>query len=228
MPKTPTRTASKNRVLARLARADMALLKPHLAPVDLPVSTQLETANARIDTVYFMERGFASVVADGHGKRSIEVGIIGREGMTGLALVLGHDRAAHETYMQAVGGAQRISAAHLRKAMDQSVRLHRSLLRCAHDFLIQTAQTAVANGRSKLEERLARWLLMANDRIDGPEVPLTHKFLAVMLGAHRPFVTLTVQALERKGLIRAGRQVITIIDRKGLIKLSDGAYLPPD
>jgi CRP-like cAMP-binding protein len=228
MPKTPTRTASKNRVLARLTRADMALLKPHLAPVDLPVSTQLETANARIDTVYFMERGFASVVADGHGKRSIEVGIIGREGMTGLALVLGHDRAAHETYMQAVGGAQRISAAHLRKAMDQSVRLHRSLLRCAHDFLIQTAQTAVANGRSKLEERLARWLLMANDRIDGPEVPLTHKFLAVMLGAHRPFVTLTVQALERKGLIRAGRQVITIIDRKGLIKLSDGAYLPPD
>jgi CRP-like cAMP-binding protein len=228
MPKTPTRAASKNRVLARLARADMALLKPHLTPVDLPVSTQLETANARIDTVYFMERGFASVVADGPGKRSIEVGIIGREGMTGLALVLGHDRAAHETYMQAVGGAQRISAAHLRKAMDQSVRLHRSLLRCAHDFLIQTAQTAVANGRSKLEERLARWLLMANDRIDGPDVPLTHKFLAVMLGAHRPFVTLTVQALERKGLIRAGRQVITIIDRKGLIKLSDGAYLPPD
>ena len=64
MPKTPTRTATKNRVLARLARADMALLKPHLAPVDLPVSTQLETANARIDIVYFMERGFASVVAE--------------------------------------------------------------------------------------------------------------------------------------------------------------------
>jgi hypothetical protein len=118
MPKTPTRTATKNRVLARLARADIALLKPHLAPVDLPVSTQLETANARIDTVYFMERGFASVVADGPGKRSIEVGIIGREDMTGLALVLCHDRAAHETYMQAVGGAQRISAPHLRKAMD--------------------------------------------------------------------------------------------------------------
>jgi hypothetical protein len=82
MPKTPTRTASKNRVLARLARADLALLKPHLAPVDLPVSTELETANARIDAVYFLERGFASVVADGLGKRNIEVGIIGREGMT--------------------------------------------------------------------------------------------------------------------------------------------------
>jgi CRP-like cAMP-binding protein len=96
----------------------------------------------------------------------------------------------------------------------QSVRLHRSLLRCAHDFLIQTARTAVANGRSKLEERLARWLLMANDRIDRPEVP--HKFLAVMLGAHRPFMTLTVQALERKGLIRAGRQVITSLIERAL------------
>jgi CRP-like cAMP-binding protein len=155
MSKIPTRTTSKNRVLAHLARADLAMLKPHLTLVDLPVSTQLETANARIDLVYFLERGFASVVADGPGKRSIEVGIIGREGMTGLALVLGNDRSTHETYMQAAGSAQRISAARLRKAMDQSARLHRSLLRCAHSFLIQTAQTAVANGRSKLEERLA-------------------------------------------------------------------------
>jgi CRP-like cAMP-binding protein len=201
------------------------LLKPHLTPVDLPVSTQLETANARIDTVYFLERGFASVVADGPGKRSIEVGIIGREGMTGLALVLGNDRPTHETYMQAAGSAQRISAARLRKAMDQSARLHRSLLRCAHAFLIQTAQTAVANGRSKLEERLARWLLMAQDRIGGAEVPLTHRFLAVMLGVHRPIVTVTVRALERKGFVRAGRQVITIVDRNGLVKMSNGAYL---
>ena len=228
MPQTPSRNGSKNRVLARLVRADLALLRPHLTPVDLPVSTQLETTNARIDSVYFIERGFASVVADGPGKRSIEVGIIGREGMTGLAQVLGHDRSTHETYMQAAGSAQRISAAHLRKAMDQSVRLHRSLLRCAHAFLIQTAQTAVANGRSKLEERLARWLLMANDRLGGTEVPLTHRFLSVMLGVHRPIVTLTVQALERKGLVRAGRQVITIVDRDGLVKMSNGAYLPPD
>jgi CRP-like cAMP-binding protein len=228
VPQTAARNTSKNRALARLARADLALLKPHLAPVELPVSARLEMPNARIDSVYFIERGFASVVADGPGKRSIEVGIIGREGMTGLALVLGHDHSTHETYMQAAGSAQRISAARLRKAMDQSVRLHRSLLRCAHAFLIQTTQTAVANGRSKLEERLARWLLMAQDRIGGAEVPLTHRFLAVMLGVHRPFVTLTVQALEHKGLIRARRQVITIVDRYGLVEMSNGAYVPPD
>jgi CRP-like cAMP-binding protein len=227
-PQTPSRSGTKNRVLARLARADLALLTPHLTPVDLPVSTQLETANARIGTVYFLERGFASVVADGPGKRSIEVGIIGREGMTGLALVLGHDRAAHETYMQAAGSAQQINAAHLRRAIDRSVSLHHSLLRCAHDFFIQTAQTVAANGRSKLEARLARWLLMANDRLGGTEVPLTHRFLSVMLGVHRPIVTVTVQALERKGLVRAGRQVITIVHRDGLVKMSNGTYLPPN
>jgi CRP-like cAMP-binding protein len=112
--------------------------------------------------------------------------------------------------------------------MDRSVRLHRSLLRCAHAFLIQTTQTALANGRSKNEARLARWLLMADDRIDGGEVPLTHKFLGIMLGVQRPAVTVAVQALEEAGLISAGRKVITIIDRRGLEKMSNGAYLRPD
>jgi CRP-like cAMP-binding protein len=228
MPENPARTGIKNRILSALSRTDLALLQPHLVPVDLPVETQLETGNSRIDFVYFLDRGFASVVADGRGKRSIEVGIIGREGMTGLAVVLGHDRAAHDTYIQVAGAGQRISATKLRSAMDQSVRLHRSLLHCVHAFLIQAAHTALANGRSKNEERLARWLLMANDRIDGRELPLTHKFLGIMLGVQRPAVTVAVRALEREGLIRAGRRAITIIDRKGLVRMSNGAYLPPD
>jgi CRP-like cAMP-binding protein len=228
MPKNPSRTGIKNRILSTLSRTDFALLQPHLVPVDLPVETQLETGNSRIDHVYFLERGFASVVADGRGKRSIEVGIIGREGMTGLAVVTGHDCAAHDTYIQVAGAGQRISAGKLRWAMDQSVRLHRSLLRCVHAFLIQAAQTALANGRSKNDQRLARWLLMANDRIDGRELPLTHKFLGIMLGVQRPAVTVAVRALEREGLIRAGRKVITIINRKGLERMSNGAYLPPD
>jgi CRP-like cAMP-binding protein len=221
-------TRTKNNVLSRLASADLALLKPHLVALDLPVLTKLETANSPIEAVYFLESGFASVVADGPGKRSIEVGIIGREGMTGLSLVLGGDRAPHETYIQVAGTGHRIGASKLRLALDQSVGLHRSLLLCAHAFLIQTTQTAVANGRSKNEERLARWLLMADDRIDDRELPLAHKFLAIMLGVHRPAVTVALQALERRGLIRAGREVITITNRKGLVRMSNGAYLPPD
>jgi CRP-like cAMP-binding protein len=228
MPDTSSRIGIKNRVLSALSRTDFALLKPHLVSADLPVGTYLETGNSRIDSAYFIESGFASVVADGAGKRSIEVGIIGREGMTGLAVVLGDERASHDTYIQVAGAGHRISAAKLRWARDRSVRLLRSLLRCAHAFLIQTTQTALANGRSKNEARLARWLLMADDRIDGGEVPLTHKFLGIMLGVQRPAVTVAVQALEEAGLISAGRKVITIIDRRGLEKMSNGAYLRPD
>ena len=216
-----------NRVLARLSRADLALLRPHLEPVDLPLSTVLEIASQRIDTVYFIDHGFASVVADGPGKRDIEIGIIGRECMTGLALVLGQDRARHTTYIQVAGAGQRMSAAKLRQAMAHSASLHRALLQCVHAFLNQTTETALANGRSKNEERLARWLLMAHDRIDGSEVPLTHKLLAIMLGVQRPAVTVAVQALEREGLIKAGRRAITVLNRRGLIRFSKGAYVPP-
>jgi CRP-like cAMP-binding protein len=101
MPKSLLR--SGNRVLARLSQADFALLKPHLERVDLPLSTMLETGGQRIDAVYFIDHGFASVVADGRGKRDIEVGIIGRESMTGLALALGQDRARYTTYIQVAG-----------------------------------------------------------------------------------------------------------------------------
>jgi CRP-like cAMP-binding protein len=228
MPKNRPRSGIKNRVLSRLSRADFALLQPHLVAVDLPVLMQLETGNKRIDAVYFLERGFASVVADGSGERGIEVGIIGREGMTGLSVVMGNDRSPHDTYIQAAGAGQRIGAAKLRWAMDRSVQLHRSLLRYAHAFLIQTTQTALANGRSKNAERLARWLLMADDRIEGGELPLTHKFLSIMLGVQRPGVTIAVQALEHEGLISTRRGVITIIDRQGLERLSNGAYLPAE
>jgi hypothetical protein len=156
--------ASPNRILARLSADDFGLLRPHLDAVDLPVRKQLENRNKAIENVYFIEHGFASVVANGTG-RSIEVGLIGREGMTGLAVVMGTDRSPHDTYMQAAGDGQRISSAKLRGAMERSSALHRSFLHYGHAF-VQTAQTALANGRSKIDERLARWLLMAQDRLD--------------------------------------------------------------
>ena len=168
------------------------------------------------------------MVAKEPGQRDIEVGIIGREGMTGLAVVLGHDRARHNTYIQVAGAGQGISAARLRRAMAQSASLHKSFLHCADAFLTQTSETAIANGRSKTEERLARWLLMAHDRSDGRELPLTHSLLAIMLGVQRPNATVAVRALERQGLVRAGRRVISILDRRGLVAASNGAYVRPD
>ncbi len=194
--------------------------------VDLPVHRPLEGRNRRIDYVYFIEAGFASVVADGSGKPGIEVGIIGREGMTGLAIVMGYQRASHDTYIQAAGTGQRIRAGKLREADERSNTLHRATLRYAHAFLVQTTTTALANGRSKIEERLARWLLMANVAVlDGDRLPLTHEFLSLMLGVRRSGVTIALQALERKRLISRKRGNILILNRKGLEKQSNGAYL---
>jgi CRP-like cAMP-binding protein len=221
MPKDPT--TSPNRVLARLSSDEIGLLQPHLEAVDLPVRKQLENRNKTIEHVYFIEHGFASVVANGTG-HSIEVGLIGREGMTGLAVLMGTDRSPHETFMQAAGDGQRISSAELRSAMEQSPALHRSFLRYGHAFVVQTAQTALANGRNKVEERLARWLLMAHDRLDSDEVPLTHEFLSVMLGVRRPGVTVTLDFLEKEGPIRAKRGAVAILNRTGLRKISIGAY----
>jgi CRP-like cAMP-binding protein len=133
-----------NRILSRLPRADFALLEPHLDAIDLPVKKALETRKRRIDHVYFMESGFASVVANGWDKPSIEVGIIGREGMTGLAVILGNDRAMHDTYIQVAGSALRISANNLREADARSPTLHRAMLRYAQAFLNQTTTTATA------------------------------------------------------------------------------------
>jgi CRP-like cAMP-binding protein len=219
---------SPNRILAALPREDFALLEPHLEPVDLPVKRRLETSKRRVDQIYFIEAGFASVVANGSNKPSIEVGIIGREGMTGLTVLLGGERAAHDSYIQVAGRGLKISAANLRAVDERSPTLHRAMLRYANTFLKQATTTALANGRSKTEERLARWLLMAADRVDGKELPLTHEFLGLMLGTHRPGVTLAVQALEKERLIAARRGAITILDRKSLEKRSNGTYVRLD
>jgi CRP-like cAMP-binding protein len=226
MPEPVTRGDISNFILKGLSDDDFGLLQPYLETIRLPVHKALETRNRKIRTVYFMESGFASVVANGSTRPSIEVGLIGREGMSGLAVVLGADRPAHETYIQAAGSGLCLAADSLRGAIDKSPSLHRELLKAAYAFQTQVTQTALANGRSKIEERLARWLLMADDRIDG-EVPLTHEFLSLMLGVQRSGVTLAVQALEADGLIAARRGRISILKRAKLEKKSNGTYTPP-
>jgi len=224
----PKDAVSSNKLLSRLSRGDRRLLEPHLEAVDLPLRTPLEARNSPVGHVYFLDKGLASVVAN--GTHEIEVGIIGREGMTGLSVVLNGDskhRAVHETYMQIAGGGQRMMADSLRKAMAASSTLHQVFLGYAHAFLIQATQTALANGRSKIEERLARWLLLAADRVDGNELPLTHEFLAIMLGVRRSGVTVALQGLERTGLIAHKRGVITILDREALEGVSNGTYARP-
>ena len=150
-----TSASIKNRILSRLSAADMALLKPDLEPVELPLRHVLEVPNKSISHSYFIEYGLASIVA-ANGHKRLEVGLIGCEGMTGLPIVLGNDKSPNETFMQVAGNGMRVPADKLRRAIAQSRSLERAFLSFAHAFLNQTASTALSNGTATLEERLAQ------------------------------------------------------------------------
>jgi CRP-like cAMP-binding protein len=195
---------AQNALLAAMSSNDLALLHPLLEPLELKLRQMLEPANKPVKHNYFLYSGLASVIAIGKNGHQLEVGIIGREGMTGLPVVLGNDRSPNQTFIQVEGTGSRIAADDLRDAMRKSVSLTRILLNFVNTFLIQTSHTALSNGTASLEERLARWLLMAQDRLGGTEVPLTHEFLSLMLGVRRPGVTGALNQLNRKGVIRVG------------------------
>jgi CRP-like cAMP-binding protein len=224
---SPSPNVLRNKLLTALSNADLALLEPDLEPVSLEMHQVLEAPNQPIKHCYFIERGLASIVAL-NGHRRLEVGLIGPEGMTGLAIVLGDDRSPHENFIQVAGEGVRISAEKLREAMQQRRSLERVFLGFAHSFMNQTANTALSNGTATLEERLARWLLMANDRLDGDEIPLTHEFLSLMLGVRRAGVTVALHYLEQRGVIRMSRGQIVILDRDGLKASANGTYHEPE
>jgi CRP-like cAMP-binding protein len=216
-----------NQLLLSLGRADYALLTPGLAPVELEVRRVMETANRAIAHVYFPDSGIISVVVS-QNKDQVEAGIVGREGMTGTAVVLGNHRSPNTSYVQMAGRGRRISAKRFREALAASGTLRFVMQRYAHVFMVQLAQTAFANGAATIEERLARWLLMAHDRQDGDELHLTHEFLAVMLSVRRAGVTEALSELERRRLIRTRRGVVQIDSRKGLMKAASGIYGVPE
>ncbi|MGB7976353.1 MAG: Crp/Fnr family transcriptional regulator [Roseiarcus sp.] len=217
-----------NTLLASLANDDLDLLEPHLEPVTLGLRKHLERPNRRIEAVYFPEAGFASVVAVQSSGKEIEVGLIGREGMTGLPIVFGDHRSPHATYIQAPGTGKSMPATNLREAFQASPSLRDSLLKFVQAFGVQTSHTAICNAHFKLDVRLARWLLMAHDRIGEDALPLTHEFLSLMLGVRRPGVTEALHTLREQGLISYGRGLITVEDRKGMERKAGAAYGVPE
>jgi CRP-like cAMP-binding protein len=215
---------SRNRLLSVLPPDDFIRLRPQLQRVRLEFKQVLEAPNEPIKDVYFLEPGVGSIVAVAGGGERLEVGIFGPEGMSGLAVVQGSDRSPHETFIQVPGEAIRISAAALQQAFEASASVRRLLLRYAQAFSIQIAYTALANGRCNIDQRLARWLVMCHDRVDGESFPITHDFLALMLGVRRAGVTTALQSLEDKKAIRSSRGRIEILDREELIKFAGGSY----
>jgi CRP-like cAMP-binding protein len=218
----------RNHILKTLSRSDLAALAPFLHPIRLPVGKVIEEPGEPIRIVVFPDLGFISVVAAGKQERRIETGFIGFEGMTGVPVVLGDDRSPHETFVQVAGAGHCVETEDLRAVMRTHPSMRETFLRFALTYVVQTAHTALANGRARIEERLARWLLMAHDRMERPDLPLTHELLSVMLGVRRPGVTDALHRLEGYRTIRARRGVITILDRERLLEIADASYGLPE
>jgi CRP-like cAMP-binding protein len=216
--------ATRNRLLAALPADSLARLWPQLTPVELELRQVLHRPEEPIGTVYFPESGWCSALAPLEDGDSAEVGLVGREGMTALPVILAAEFDDLEVIVQAPGSALSMSADQLRQAMAEDPALRTLLLRYALLHHTQVARTAACNGRHQIEQRLARWLLMGHDRAEGDQFPMTHEFLSMMLGVRRAGISTAASVLQKAGFIsyRAGR--ITIADRPGLESVTCECY----
>ena len=211
-----TPAAPRNRLLAALSPEVLAALRPRLEPVELDLRRVLHAAGEPIAAVYFPESGYASMLAYLEDGDAAEVGLVGREGMVGLPVLLGADRDDLEAMVQSPGTALRMDAAAFREELESIPAFRALLLRYALVHHGQVARTAACNGRHHTDQRLARWLLMAHDRARADEFPMTHEFLSMMLGVRRAGVTVAAGQLQKAGLIRYERGCIEVTDRPGL------------
>jgi CRP-like cAMP-binding protein len=213
-----------NRLLGLLPRRDYERLRPHLRRIPLEYRQSLYRANKPIGFVYFIESGVGSLVNTMANGDATEVGTIGNEGMVGLPLVLGDDRAPTSVYIQVPGAGLKMKASLFKTELARSASMRAVMLRYVHAFFNQVAQSAACNHFHSLEQRCCRWLLMTHDRMQSDEFLLTQEFLAMMLGVQRTGVTAAAGALQRAGLIRYKRGNVTIIDRRGLMQRSCECY----
>jgi len=209
----PTRKY-QNRVLAALPEAEINRLKPHLSPVNLKLREELLDGKSKY--AYFLEDGLASVVLPMENGATVEVGVVGREGVVGLPMLLGAKTMPGQTYIQIAGSGFRIKAQCLRDEFERPGELRRHLHKYLLANLVQSAQNAACNRVHPIAERLARWLLTCHDRVRTDRMPLTHEFLAAMLGTPRTTVTLAAGSLHHAGLIEYSRGHVTIKNRSKL------------
>jgi CRP-like cAMP-binding protein len=213
-----------NVILLSLPDEEYSALRPYLERVDLPQHEILHEPGEKIEFVYFLNEGMTSIVALSGDGRSVEVGIVGKEGMVGMALTIGLRRSAFRTIMQIAGNGMRV-----RSDVFQDVLLYGSTLRTKLSRFgllhgMQVAQLTACNRLHEVEQRLARWLLMCQDHVESGSLFLTHEFLSQMLGTGRPSVSLAVASLENARLIENGRGSVKILNRKGLEEAACECY----
>jgi CRP-like cAMP-binding protein len=213
-----------NRLIAGLAGEELARLEPHLKRVTLEADQTLHQIDEPVERIYFPETGLVSllnILSDG---TTVEVGVVGREGLVGIAPLLEGERSAMQAIVQIRGTAQSISTEALKGEFKQGGQLQALVLRYMRTLMAQIAQTAVCNCLHNVDQRLARWMLLARLRTERDELPLTQEFIAHMLGTRRAGVSEAASLLQEAGLITYSRGHITILDLKGLEEASCECY----
>lgn len=221
---TKPRAPAANRLLAALPKKEYQRLLPELERVALPFAEVLYESGARIRHVYFPNDSIVSLLAEVADRSTLEVGLVGKEGVAGVSVFMGVDASPHRAVVQGAGTAMRMKASALRKESDGAGSLRRVLHLYAHLLLTQVSRTAACNRFHTVDARLARWLLMSSDRLGSDEFRLTQDFISNMLGVRREGVSKAASLLQKNELINYSRGRIEILDRAGLEAVSCDCY----
>jgi CRP-like cAMP-binding protein len=209
-----------NKILLSIFDSEYNSLRPHLEYLRMPNHLVLHEAGGRLEFVYFPNRGLISLVVVMKDGKTAEAGVVGNEGFTGVPAAVGLSRGLLRAVVQVAGDGFRVKVGAFQETLQSAPHLQMILNRYAAIRGMQVEQTAACNRLHDIKQRLARWLLMTQDRVDSGTLPITHDFLATMLGTDRPTVSVAAGALQKKGLIEYTRGAVNIVNRK---KLEDSA-----
>jgi CRP-like cAMP-binding protein len=213
-----------NSLLAALPKKDYQRLQPHLEEIPLVFEEILYQPHVLLSDVYFPNSGIISLLAGVNERSTLEVGLVGKEGMVGLGVFMGVNSSLNRAVVQGEGSAMKMKATSFRKASNHGGVLQQLLQRYSHSVLTQITQSAVCNQFHSVDARLARWLLMTHDRIGADEFQITQEFLSNMLGVRREGVSMAASDLQKRKLIRYSRGSLKVLDRAGLEATSCGCY----
>ncbi len=205
-----------NSILLAIPDEEFAMIRDGLNYLDLPHYTVLHEPRRKLEYAYFLNSGMASLVFNTNHRESVEVGVIGNEGFAPIPVAAGIRHSPHEAIMQVSGDGFQLPVDNLQAALKASPQLQKLLSRYATVHGIQAAQTAGCNRLHDLEQRLARWLLLIQDRVGSGLLSITHEFLATMLGTDRPSVSLAAGGLRKKHIIEYSHGSVTVLNRKKL------------
>lgn len=213
-----------NRILTAIPENEFRQLRPHFQPVALTSHAILYEPHQALDFLHFPNDGLISLVAVFTGGKTVEAGIVGKEGFVGIPATIGMNRSPLREVVQIAGDGVRVAASIVREALRSAPELHRRFEEFGVRLGLQVAQTAACNRLHDVEQRLSRWLLMAQDRVSSETVPITHDFLATMLGTDRPSVSLAAGLLQKRGIIEYARGSVRILNRGELEQASCECY----